>query len=152
MFRKVIIIWLLLFPSLLIAHKVAGVEMQVEKLEANKIKVEAYFKRSKRPLVGNEVRLISMFDHRVLSSGKLSSKGLILKIPNESYWVYVLVRDNDIVKDGPPPNEGFQKTRVMKKEAFNMMLGVSLGLLILTLIVSLLKRRRFLQSLNKEEV
>ena len=39
---------------------------------------------------------------------------IVLDIPKESYWVYVIVRDNDIVKDGIAPINGFDKT--IKKE------------------------------------
>lgn len=113
--NKVISIFLLLFTTTLFAHKIAGVELEVKKIENDKIHINAFFKKSKRALAGNKIKLISMIDNRVLFEDKLSKKGLITNIPNESYWVYLIVRDNDVVKDGPAPNKGFKIE--VKKEA-----------------------------------
>jgi len=108
--KKILLLIFIAFLTVLEAHKIPGIALELEKLENDKIHINAFFKRSKRPLVGNEVRLISMFDNRVLNIGKTTKKGLILNIPNESYWVYLLVRDNDIVVDGIAPKNGFIKT------------------------------------------
>ena len=113
--NKLIFVFLVLFTTNLFAHKIAGVELKIKKIEDDKIHINAFFKKSKRVLSGNKIKLISMIDNRVLFEDKLSQKGLVTNIPNESYWVYLIVRDNDVVKDGPAPTNGFKIE--VKKEA-----------------------------------
>ncbi|WP_320036049.1 hypothetical protein [Halarcobacter sp.] len=143
MLLKRVFILLIFCSSLVFAHRVAGVDMSLEKLEGDKILVKAFFSKSKKALGGNEVRLISMFDNRVLAKGKLTLDGLVLNIPSESYWVYVLVRDNDIVKDGLAPSGGFKKTVELKKIAFLYTVLASLFFLIISLFIAYKKSKKF---------
>jgi len=112
--KKIVFFILITFFSTLYAHQIPGISVDVTKLENDKINIKAFFKRSKKALKGNEVRLISMFDNRVLKKGILTYQGIALDIPKESYWIYVIVRDNDIVVEGIAPEKGFDKT--VKKE------------------------------------
>lgn len=121
--------------------------MSLEQVDDNHLKIKAFYQKSQRPLFGNEVRLISMFDNRVLGRAKLSRDGVIMSIPSESYWVYVLVRDNDIVKDGLPPKGGFKKAVEIKKRALLYSAIVTLFCIILASGIGLYKRKRFQQSL-----
>ena len=148
MFIKKIILPILFLSICSFAHKVAGVDMSLEKLQDNKIKIKAFFKKSKKPLFGNEVKLISMFDNRVLNHGKLISKGLILDIPKESYWVYVLVRDNDIVKDGIAPNGGFLKTIKKEKVAFLYTTIIAVFFILISVIIAYFKSKKFRETLG----
>lgn len=144
--NKVISVFLLLFTTTLFAHKIAGVELEVKKIENNKIHINAFFKKSKRALAGNKIKLISMIDNRVLFEDKLSKKGLITNIPNESYWVYLIVRDNDVVKDGPAPSKGFKIE--VKKEA-KAFLYTSITSFIFIFISIILMFRNKKQKLEK---
>lgn len=135
--------------SFAFAHKIAGVTMQLKKVNDNQVLIQVFSKKSKRSLVGNEVRLISMFDNRILDSGKLTNTGLQMKIPTESYWVYVLVRDNDIVGDGPAPKEGFLKVKEIKKVAFLYMSLLSLGFLLLSFSIVYFKLKRFKRGVKE---
>ena len=132
----------------LFAHKVAGVNMDIERLDNNKIFIKAYYKKSKKALFGNEVRLISMFDNRILKKGKLTQKGISFDIPKESYWVYVLVRDNDIVKKGFAPIEGFHKEVELNRIAVFYSVIVALLSILLSLYIAYIKRKKFKQSLR----
>lgn len=145
--KKYIVIFLFLTTSLL-AHKVAGVDTSIEKIANNKILIKAFFKKSKKSIFGNEVRLISMFDNRVLNKGKLLSKGLELDIPTESYWVYVLYRDNDIVKEGPAPSNGFKKAVKKDKIAFIYTATISFILIIISVFIAYRKTHNFKQNLS----
>lgn len=118
MIIRVFLFFIFIFNITLFAHSVPGMDITIEKKEQNQILIKAFFKKSKKPLVGNEVKLISKFDNRILEKDKLTAKGLTLKIPDESYWVYVIVRDNDLVKDGIAPDGGFKKQIEIKKVAF----------------------------------
>jgi len=143
MFLNRVFILIIFCTSLSFAHRVAGVEMSLEKLEGDKILVKAFYSKSKRALSGNEVRLISMFDNRVLNKGKLTLDGLVLDIPLESYWVYVLVRDNDIVKDGIAPSSGFKKTVELKKVAFLYTSLATFLFLVISLFIAYKKSKKF---------
>jgi len=145
--KKILLLIFIAFLTVLEAHKIPGIALELEKLENDKIHINAFFKRSKRPLVGNEVRLISMFDNRVLNIGKTTKKGLILNIPNESYWVYLLVRDNDIVVDGIAPKNGFIKTVKKDKIAFIYSFIIIIIFLLLSLIIAYKKSINFKKSL-----
>lgn len=142
------LIFLLIFSTtFLFAHKVAGVDTSVTKLEGNKIHIKAFFQKSKKPIFGNEVRLISMFDNRVLGKGKLTRDGLELNIPEESYWVFVLYRDNDIVKEGPAPKEGFKKAVKKEKVALLYTFLASLFFIILAIGIGYKRNKDFKQTL-----
>lgn len=145
--RQISILFILCI-STLYAHRVAGVNMDSIKIKNNKVQIKAYFKKSKKPLWGNEVRLISMFDNRILSQGKLTRKGLILDIPRESYWVYILVRDNDIVQDGPSPDGGFDKAVKIEKIAFLYTSVGTLFFIILGSFIGYRQQKLFKQSLS----
>lgn len=140
--KKIILIMFLSFSTLL-AHKVAGVDTTIKRISDNKIHIKAFFKKSNRPIFGNKVRLISMFDNRVLNKGKLNRDGLILNIPKESYWVYVLYKDNDIVKDGPSPKNGFTKAIKKERIAFLYSFLLSIFFLILSIIIAYKKSKMF---------
>jgi len=129
------------------AHNVAGVDMSVKKLDNDKIEVKVFYQKSKKALSGNEVRLISMFDNRVLQKAKLEKKGLILDIPKESYWVYVMLRDNDIVKDGLAPTNGFTKTIKKENLALKYSIIMTTFFLFLSLFFAYKRNKRFKQTL-----
>lgn len=148
MLIRKILLPLILLSLYSFAHKVAGVDMSLKKLENNKIEIKAFFKKSKKILSGNEVKLISMFDNRVLKEGKLKSNGLILDIPTESYWVYVLVRDNDIVQDGIAPTEGFTKTIKKDKIAFLYSTLIAILFILLSIVITYYKNKKFKKSLT----
>lgn len=143
MFIKSITVFILFFTTNLFAHNVPGMDVSLEKKENNKIHIKAFFKKSKRPLINNEVRLISKFDNRVLDKGKLGVSGLILNIPKESYWVYVLVRDNDLVKDGIAPNEGFLKSIKKEKLAFFYSSLISLVFILFSFLIAYKRTKKF---------
>ncbi|WP_024954713.1 hypothetical protein [Sulfurospirillum arcachonense] len=138
---KIRVIFLLLISmfSILEAHKVPGMVVTAEKLDNNKMHIKAFYKKSKRPLIANEVRLISMLDNRVLKKGNITRKGIIMDIPKESYWIYVIVRDNDIVTDGIAPDGGFDKIVKKEKLAF---LYTSLAAILFLLISFFIGYRR----------
>ena len=147
-FRKFLLIFFI-GMSFSFAHKIAGVTMQLKYVKGNQVLIQVFSKKSKQALVGNEVRLISMFDNRILNSGKLTNNGLQMKIPNESYWVYVLVRDNDMVGDGPAPKEGFVKVKELKRVAFLYMSLLSLSFLVLSFIIVYFKIKRFKKAIKE---
>lgn len=145
--RKVFILVLFL-TTMMFAHKVAGVDTSITKIQNDKILIKAFFKKSKKPIYGNGVKLISMFDNRVLDKGKLLREGIELDIPKESYWVYVLYRDNDIVKDGPSPDIGFDKAVQKEKIAFLYTSILSLILIILSVLIAYRRTHNFKQNLS----
>ncbi|WP_072681344.1 hypothetical protein [Arcobacter sp. LA11] len=146
--KKTILLICITFFTVLEAHKIPGIELELKKLENDKIHVSAFFKRSKRPLVGNEVRLVSMFDNRILTTTKTTIKGAILDIPKESYWVYLLVRDNDLVKDGIPPEKGFVKIAKKEKVAFLYTTLSVIGFFIISIFIGYRKSLRFKENLS----
>lgn len=148
MIIKIIIAFTFVFNISLLAHKVPGMDVSLEKKEKNKVIIKAFFKKSKRVLLGNEVKLISKFDNRVLAKGKLKLDGLTFDIPNESYWVFVIVRDNDLVKDGIAPDGGFKKKIKMKKTAFLYTTVLSLFFIILSLFIGYKRSKLFKNTLN----
>jgi len=148
MFLKKTILFIIVLSTLAFAHKVAGVDMEVQKVGDDKILINAFFTKSKRTIAGNEVRLISMFDNRVLDKGKLSLEGLVLNIPSESYWVYVIVRDNDIVKDGLAPTKGFDKMVKLDKVAFLYTSLATILFLLLAFFIGFKRVKSFKTSLN----
>lgn len=139
--NKLVLFVLLFLATNIFAHKVAGVNLEVEKLEKNKILINAYFKKSKRVLIGNKIKLISMIDNRILFEDKLKSKGLITFIPNESYWIYLIIRDKDVVIDGPAPLNGFEKELKKEPKAFLYSLVISLIFLVLSFFLMYKKRK-----------
>ena len=88
-----------------------------------------------------------MFDNRVLTKTKLQSKGTVLDIPKESYWVYIMVRDNDIVKDGIAPTSGFEKTIVKENLAVKYSIIAGLVFIFFSFIIAYKKSTRFRQTL-----
>jgi len=146
--KKTLLLICITFLTILEAHKIPGISLELKKLENDKIQVNAFFKRSKRPLIGNEVRLISMFDNRILATSKTTIKGTILDIPNESYWVYLLVRDNDLVKDGIAPEKGFIKIAKKEKIAFLYTTLSIIGFLIISLFIGYKKSLKFKENLH----
>lgn len=141
-------LFILLFLSIFtFGHNVVGVDMTVKKISDNQIEVKAFNKRSKNPLSGNEIRLISMFDNRVLTKSKLQSEGTVLDIPKESYWVYIMVRDNDIVRDGIAPTSGFEKTIVKENLAVKYSIVVGLVFILFSFFLAYKRSQRFRQTL-----
>ncbi len=131
---KVILFILLILSTKLFAHKVAGIKLEAKKVEGDKIQINAYFQKSKRALIGNKIKLISMIDNRILYEDKLSSKGLITIIPNESYWIYLILKNNDVVIDGIAPLNGFEIEVIKEPKAFLYSLIISMIFLLLSLL------------------
>lgn len=148
MVLKKLIFILLFFSTSIFAHRVAGVDTSIEKKQNNKIHIKAFFQKSKKPIFGNEVKLISMFDNRVLDRGKLKHDGLVLNIPQESYWVYVLYRDNDIVKNGLEPDNGFKKEIQKNKIAFLYTILISLLFIFSSFFIGFRRSKKFKRSLS----
>lgn len=143
------LIFIILFSSTSIfAHRVAGVDTSIKKIGNDKIHIKAFFQKSKKTIFGNEVKLISMFDNRVLDKGKLKHDGLVLNIPQESYWVYVLYRDNDIVKDGLSPDNGFKKAVKKEKIAFIYTILASLLFIFTAFFIGYKRNKKFKRSLS----
>lgn len=139
--NKYIFIFLILCSSLF-AHKIPGIKLEVKDLKDNTILVNAKYKKSQRALVGNKVLLKSMIDYRVLYKGKLPKGGLKIKIPNESYWVYLIVRDNDVVLEGPAPKEGFEIEVKKEAKAFLYTSTASFIFLFLSIILMFKNKRQ----------
>jgi len=139
---KITKIFLFLLLSInLYAHKIPGILLEVKALENDKMLILGKFKKSKRILSGNTIRLISMFDNRVLYEAKQTNTGLITDIPKESYWIYLVVRDNDVVIDGIAPKNGFLKEIKKEPKAFLYTLISSLFLLFLSFIFMYRKKQ-----------
>jgi len=134
------VLLILIFITSLQAHKVAGIKLNIKDLKDNTILITAQYKKSKRALVGNKVKLISMIDNRVLFEDKLPQDGLIAKIPDESYWVYLIVRDTDVVLEGPSPLEGFKV--YVKKEPKAFLYTFSASMIFLGLSAFLIFRKK----------
>lgn len=126
--------WLIfLLTTQLFAHKIEGINLIITPIESDTISIEGKMKGSGKKLEGNKIALISMIDKRVLEETFLEgSKPLQLKIPQESYWVYLYVGDQDVVEEGPPPRGGFKKIALSQKErAYRTMSMLSLGFITL---------------------
>ena len=132
MFLSLLILFFLFLGTNVFAHKIPGIKLQVEDLKDNTMLISAKFKKSNRALIGNKIKLISMIDNRVLFEDKLPKGGLKTTIPNESYWIYLIVRDNDVVIDGIAPLNGFAKSVKREPKAFLYTLALSVIFLILS--------------------
>lgn len=142
---KFIFLFSFIFSVLGFAHAIPGINLEVKDLKNNTMLITANFKKSKRPLVGNKIKLISMIDNRVLFEDKLPLKGLITKIPDESYWIYLIVRDNDVVIDGIVPLNGF--TKEVKKEPKALLYSLVLSLFfIISASLLMIKRKKELRK------
>lgn len=130
--------WLILLLSVqLFAHKIEGINLIINSVSNENIAIEGKMKGSGKKLEGNKIALISMIDKRILEEAFLEgSKPLQLKIPQESYWVYLYVGDQDVVEEGPPPSGGFKKMALSQKErAYRVMSMLSLGFVMLFCVV-----------------
>ena len=138
----VIKLWLMFMISLqLFAHKIEGINLIITPLPNDMLAIEAKMKGQTKGLEGNKIALISMIDKRVLFEGFLEgSRALHVKIPDESYWVYMYMGDQDVVEEGPAPSSGFVKmARSQKERAFRITFGINL--LFITLFAQLLAYR-----------
>lgn len=140
----------LLLCTHLFAHKIEGLTLVMTPLENDVMAIEGKMKGSGKKLEGNKVALISMIDHRVLFEDFLEGgKPLHVKIPHESYWVYLYVGDQDVVEEGMAPKDGFLKLAPSQKErAYRMMLMVSCGFLALFVGVSVYRIYRYKQKVK----
>lgn len=131
-------ILILLLGTQLFAHKIEGLLLVITPLEQEMIAIEGKMKGSNKKLEGNKIALISMLDKRILHEAFLEEgKPLHVKIPDESYWVYMYVGDQDVVEDGPAPKAGFKKIATSQKErAFRTMGALCLGFITLFLAIS----------------
>jgi len=142
----------LLLCTHLFAHKIEGLILVITPLENDFIAIEGKMKGSGKKLEGNKIALISMIDNRVLFEDFLENgKPLHVKIPQESYWVYMYVGDQDVVEEGIAPKNGFLKMAISQKErAYRTMMMISLGFMTLFFVVSgyriFLYRKRHLKS------
>lgn len=129
--------FILLLTTQLFAHKIEGINLSITAVSPESISIEAKMKGSGKKLEGNKIALISMLDKRVLDEAFLEgSKPLQLKIPQESYWVYLYVGDQDVVEEGPPPSGGFKKMALSQKErAYRTMTMLCLGFVMLFCVV-----------------
>jgi hypothetical protein len=140
--------FILLLATHLWAHKIEGITLLTTPLENDTIVIEGKIKGSGKKLEGNKVALISMIDKRVLLELFLEAgKPLHVKIPQESYWVYLYVGDQDVVEEGPAPREGFKKLAASQKErAFRTMALLSCGFLALFGCVGGYRIYRYIQK------
>ncbi len=144
----VIKLWLIvLLTAQLFAHKIEGLNLIITPNESDTISIEGKMKSSGKKLEGNKIALISMIDKRVLEEAFLEgSKPLQLKIPQESYWVYLYVGDQDVVEEGPPPRGGFKKVATSQKErAYRTMTMLCLGFIVLFCVVVGYRVYRYMQ-------
>lgn len=135
----VIKFWLIfLLTTQLFAHKIEGINLIITPIESDTISIEGKMKGSGKKLEGNKIALISMIDKRILEEAFLEGgKPLQLKIPQESYWAYMYVGDQDVVEEGPPPRGGFKKVATSQKErAFRTMGALCLGFITLFFTIS----------------
>lgn len=139
--KFIIILSIVFFSINLYGHNMAGFEMVLKPLKEDLLKIEAKMKNSSRKLFGNKVQLVSMVNQRVLFEGYLEEKKeLIVKIPKESYWVYIFIEDNDIVEEGPAPANGFEIiVESQKNKAFKYSLYISLLFIIFASYISMKK-------------
>jgi len=123
----------LLLGTHLFAHKIEGLTLVMTPLENDVVAIEGKLKGSGKKLEGNKVAFISMIDKRILFEDFLDgSKPLHVKIPQESYWVYLYVGDQDVVEEGIAPKAGFSKMATSQKErAYQTMRLISLGFITL---------------------
>lgn len=137
--------WLLFlcFCVPLLAHKIEGVTLVITPASNDTVMIEGQMKGSGKKLEGNKVAFISMIDKKVLFEGYLEgSKPLNVKIPEESYWIYMYVGDQDVVEEGIAPKGGFKKIATSQKErAFRTTMGP--GLLFLGLFLTTVAYRVF---------
>ncbi len=134
------------FSILAFAHAIPGITLDVKDLKNNTMLITAHFKKSKRPLVGNKIQLISMIDNKVLFEDKLPIEGLVTKIPNESYWIYLIVRDNDVVIDGIAPIDGFTKEVIKEPKAFLYSFIICIFIILITVFL-IIKRKKHKEKL-----
>ena len=134
------------FSILAFAHAIPGITLNVKDLRNNTMLITAHFKKSKRPLVGNKIQLISMIDNKVLFEDKLPIGGLVTKIPNESYWIYLIVRDNDVVIDGIAPIGGFTKEVKKEPKAFFYSFMICIFIILITVFL-MIKRKKHKEKL-----
>ncbi len=129
--------FIVLLSTQLFAHKIEGLNLIITPIESDTISIEGKMKGSGKKLEGNKIALISMIDKRILEEAFLEGgKPLQLKIPQESYWVYMYVGDQDVVEEGPPPRGGFKKVALSQKErAYRSMGMLSLGFITLFCVV-----------------
>lgn len=139
--NKFLLVLFIFFSTSVFAHKIPGIKLEVQDLKDNTMLITAKFKKSNRALIGNKIKLISMIDNRVLFEDKLPSGGLKTIIPNESYWVYLIVRDNDVVIDGPAPLNGFEKSIKREPKAFLYTLVLSISFLVLSILLMIKKKK-----------
>ncbi len=143
MFKSFLLVILLSFN--MYAHKIQGFELVVTATQTDEILIEAKMKNSQKRLYGNKVHLISMVDSRILFEGILN-KGLKIQIPNESYWVYVYIGDNDLVQEGPAPKKGFAIfVQSQQDKAFLYTGSLSSFFILLSLYLAFYKYRRYKQ-------
>lgn len=115
----------------LYAHKIAGMDLKVQKIEENKILVEGLNKKTNEKLDGNKIKFLSL-NNKVLFEGHLNKGSLVTDIPNVSYFIYMYVGDQDVVIEGISPKEGFTGILSSKKDkAFFYTLSFSLFMIIL---------------------
>lgn len=142
----IIKVWIILFLlyTTLYGHKIDGINLSITKINAIEILIQGIMKKNGKKLDNNKVILVSMIDNRILSTHYLSDKnGLKVLIPNESYWVSLYVGEQDVVKEGPPPSQGFQKTAISRDgRAFRYILGTSLSFIFIALLLSIYKTRQ----------
>lgn len=134
---------MVLLPFTMYAHKIQGFELVVTSTQTDEIFIEVKMKNSQKRLYGNKVHLISMVDSRILFEGILH-KELKIQIPNESYWVYVYIGDNDLVQEGPAPKKGFAIfVQSQQDKAFLYTLSISSFFILLTLFLAFYKYLRY---------
>ena len=141
MFIKALFLTLFLFISNAFAHAIPGIKLEAKKVSDNEVLITANFKKSGRALVGNKVKFISMIDNKVLFEGKMPHKGLVTQIPKESYWVFLIVRDNDVVIDGPAPTNGFEIVANKEPKALLYTASASFAFILLAVLL-LIKNKR----------
>ena len=144
------LLWIMLLGSHLFAHKIEGLNLIITPLENDVIAIEGRMKSSNKKLEGNKIALISMIDKRIIQEAFLeSNKPLQLKIPDESYWVYMYVGDQDVVEEGIAPKKGFTKMAISQKErAFRTTLGMGLGFLSLFMIIFMYRVKKYYDKIK----
>ncbi len=121
MLNKIVLILLLnLFSSNLFAHKEASVDIQIRNLENDYSAILVKSLRSKKNIWGNQVKILSTKNGRVIKEFILTKENNKYKNPNEEYYVVVKIGSNLLYKSSAGKNN-----------TFNILLGISAILLLI---------------------
>ncbi len=130
-----ILLLLIIFSSNLYSHKEFQIDLEIKDLKNNTFSVLVRSKKNKMILKDYNIQLISKLDKRILNEKKSLNKILIFDIPNESYWIYLNIRDDNIIKNGIIALNGFKINVDKEKKAFKYTLILSLLFIFMSALI-----------------